>query len=97
MPDDLTWIIPYLQLKDFLEKNNATLGTTVQSVLGDVDANLQWLQKYGGDISAWLAGPTTDDTTPDAASYLSFSPTMSIIIILIGYLITKYWHYKQSE
>jgi hypothetical protein len=60
------------------------MGTTVQSVLETVDANLQWLEKYGGDISAWLAGPS-----PDAASYLSFSPTMSIIIILSGYLITK--------
>ena len=92
MPDVLTWIIPYLQLSEFLEDNKNTLGTTVQSALETVDANLQWLEKYGGDISAWLAG-----LSPDAASYLSFSPTMSIIIILSAYLITKYWHYIPSE
>ena len=97
MPDDLTWIIPYLQLSKFLEDNKDTLGTTVQSALETVDANLQWLEKYGGDISAWLAGPSTDGTTTEAASYLSYSPTMSIIIILSGYLITKYWHYIPSE
>jgi hypothetical protein len=84
----------------------------VQSALEAVDANLQWLEKYSGDISGWLAawqpdpspGPSTDPSTDpnpgsstdpspgpstDVASYLSFSPTMSIIIILIGYLITK--------
>jgi hypothetical protein len=61
------------------------MGTTVQSTLETVEANLQWLEKYGGDISAWLAGPS-----PAAEIYLSFNPTMSIIIILSGYLITKY-------
>ena len=128
MPDVLTWIIPYLQLSQFLEDNKGTLETTVQSALETVDANLQWLEKYGGDISGWLAawepnpspGPSTDpspdsstepstdpsndsstDPSPspstDAASYLSFNPTMSIIVILSGYLITKYWHYIPSE
>jgi len=92
MPDVLTWIIPYLQLKAFLDLHSDTLGTTAQSALETVDANLLWLEKYGGDISAWLAGPS-----PSAASYLSFSSTMSIVIILSGYLITKYWHYVPSE
>jgi hypothetical protein len=95
MPDVLTWIISYLQLSTFLQENEATLGTTVQSALETVDANLQWLEKYGGDISAWLASPsptTEPSTTTDAASYLSFNPTMNIIIILSGYLMTKYWY-----
>jgi hypothetical protein len=85
MPDVLTCIISYLQLRTFLENNNETLGTTTQSALETADANLQWLEKYGGDISAWLA-----DLSKDAASYLSFSPTIRIIITLSGYLITKY-------
>lgn len=63
MSDVLTWIIPYLQLNEFLEAHKDTLGTTVQSALETVDANLQWLEKYAGDISAWLADPS-----PDAAS-----------------------------
>ena len=92
MPDVLTWIIPYLQLSQFLEDNKDTLGPTVQSALDTVDANLQWLEKYGGDISAWLAGPPQD-----AASYLLFNPYMSIIIILSGYLINNYWHYIPKE
>lgn len=96
MPDVLTWIIPYLQLREFLEQHKDTLGPTVQSALETVDANLLWLEKYGGDISAWLAA-TEASPSPSAASYLSFSPTMSIVIILSGYLITKYWHYLPSE
>lgn len=65
MPDVLTCIIPYLQLKKFIDDHKVTLETTAQSALETVDANLQWLDKYGGDISAWLA-----DNTSDAASYL---------------------------
>jgi len=89
------------KLSDFLDTNQDTLDSTVQSALETVDANLQWLEKYGGDISAWLAAwlalPSPDPSpdpppvsTPGAASYLSFIPTMSIIITLSGYLITKY-------
>jgi len=87
------------KLKTFLDKNKETLGSTVQSALETVDANLQWLDKFGAAISAWLAeyitgatDYTTDaaDYTTDAASYLSFIPTISIIITLSGYLITNY-------
>jgi hypothetical protein len=39
-----------------LEANNDTLESITQSALETVDANLQWLEKFGGDISAWLAG-----------------------------------------
>jgi len=77
------------KLREFLEQHKDTLGTTVQSALETVDANLLWLEKYGGDISAWLAAWEAS-LSPSAASYLSFSPTMSIVIILSGYLITKY-------
>jgi hypothetical protein len=51
------------KLNEFLEAHKDTLGTTVQSALETVDANLQWLEKYAGDISAWLADPS-----PHAAS-----------------------------
>jgi hypothetical protein len=85
MPDVLTFIISYLQLKEFLGENEESLGAITESVLETVDANLRWLEKYGGDISNWLAG-----SSEDAASYLSFSSTISIIIILSGYLITNY-------
>jgi len=85
MPDVLTSIIPHLQLSKFLEDNKDTLVTTVQSALETADANLQWLEKYCRDMSAWLR-----DHSHDAASYLSFNPYMSIIVILSGYLINKY-------
>ena len=65
----------------------------MQSALETVEANLQWFEKYGGDISAWLAAWLADPSpspSPGAASYLSFIPTMNIIIILSGYLITNY-------
>jgi len=77
------------KLEAFLVQHTDTLGTTIQSALETVDANLQWLEKYGEDISAWLAARQAGPS-PSAASYLSFSPTMSIVIILSGYLITKY-------
>ena len=85
MPDVLTRIIPYLQLNEFIEDHKDTLETTARSALETVDANLQWLDKYGGDISAWLA-----DNSSDAASYLEFNHILSIIIFLSGYLITNY-------
>jgi hypothetical protein len=83
MPDVLSFIISYLQLKKFLDDN--ALQATYQSALDTVDANLDWSKKYGDDISAWLTSFTTG-----AASYLSFSPIISIIIILSGYFITNY-------
>ena len=63
MPDVLTWIIPYLQLNKFIEDHTDTLGATAQSALETVDANLQWLKKYGGDISAWLVGISFDSAS----------------------------------
>jgi hypothetical protein len=83
MPDVLSFIISYLQLKEFLDANG--LGATSQSALDTVNANLEWYKNYGDEISAWLTRFATG-----AASYLSISPTISIIIILSGYLITNY-------
>jgi len=77
------------KLRAFLEQHNDTLGTSLQSALDTVDANLLWLERYGGDISAWLNAQQAG-SSPGATCYLSFSTTMNIVIILSGYLITKY-------
>lgn len=60
MSDVLTWIVSYLQLSKFIEEYKDELGTAGQSALEDVNANLQWLEKYSGDISAWLADYTSE-------------------------------------
>jgi hypothetical protein len=58
----LTFIISYLQLNIFLDTN-----ALEKSALETVDGNIEWLNKYGADISAWLTkyGPsvTTDGST----------------------------------
>jgi hypothetical protein len=63
MPDVLTFIIHYLQLKTFLDTNKDALGETAQSALDTVQGNIEWLNKYGADISAWLTKYEPNVTT----------------------------------
>jgi hypothetical protein len=90
--DVLTFIMSYLQLKEFLDTNKDALGGTAQSALDTVDANIEWLNKYGQDISAWLKkyepDVTTDgpDTTTDGSGNIATNTIVITIALIIALL-----------
>jgi hypothetical protein len=98
MPDVLSFIMSYLQLNEFLDTNEDVLEAIGQSALDTVDANLEWLNKYGEEISIWLRpdGPDTttdgtetttdgtETTTPDGSGNIA----TNTIVITIAFIIT---------
>lgn len=79
------------RLSEFVTQHEADLGSalaTARAAIETVNANLAWFDKYRKDISAWMAA-YTETTTTDAASSLSSSPIISIIIVT-GYMVAKY-------